>query len=116
MVTNKLPDIFGINFKGMSREEITYCIFLLHAFGLTWNSGHKYEYTKEIVSRINIGSVQRRSQENFHWNPDSTPSTIQVLSLNDLENTFKKLVSKHQIEPFDYGQVMSYKERFLQGE
>jgi len=116
MVPDKLPVRFGVDFKGMSKEQITYCIFLIHALGLTWNSGDKYQYTKEIVGRVSMGSLRKNSEVSFGWDYRELPSGIQKLSLNTIENIFKKAVSKHRIEPFDYGQVMAYKEKFLQGE
>lgn len=116
MVPNILPANFGVDLKGMSKEKIIYCLFLLHAFGYTWRSGDKYEYTKHIVKRLTLGSVQTDSGKCFGWNHGVCPRNIQILSLNAIENIFKKAVSKGKIEPFDYSQVMSYKERFLQGE
>lgn len=117
MIPYQLPERFGVDFQGMSTEKITYCIFLIHALGLTWNSGDKYEYTKEIVKRVTMGSLRRTyGNKCFGWDYRALPSGIQELSLNAIENIFKKAVSQGKIEPFDYGQVMAYKERFLQGE
>lgn len=116
MVSDRLPHEFDIDLTGMSKEKITYCLFLLHALGYTWKSGDKYEYTKHTVKRLSIGYIQTDSGKCFGWNPEVYPSSKQRLSLSAVENIFKKAVSKGKIQPFDYGQVMSYKERFLQGE